>query len=166
MTVSLVCILLDSGTTNGAAILRGMKHILQHIELTLTAAGVVVFVAVYILFRHLNPWKAAALCAVLVGIVHGLIFYSVRSAQREARKKNVFSIRAMLNNMVKNELSVVLYADGDSEEDWREDDWREQAQRAVWEIQARLNFIECDSFRTKLNRASQAPLEEASAFDA
>jgi ElaB/YqjD/DUF883 family membrane-anchored ribosome-binding protein len=143
-----------------------MKRILPHIELTLTAAGVVMVVVVFYLCRHINPWKAAAICAVLVGVVHGLIFYSVRSAQREARKKNVFSIRGMLNNMVKNELDVVLYSDGHTEEDWKEDDWREQAQRAVWEIQARLNFIECDSFRTKLNRASQAALDEGAAFDA
>jgi hypothetical protein len=151
----------DSPERGDVVILRRMKNILQHIELTLTAVGVVVVVVVYFLCRQMNPWKATAVCAVLVGVVHGFIFYSVRSAQREARKKNVFSIRGMLDNMVKNELNVQLYPG-----DVHEEDWRDAAQRAVWEIQARLNFIESDSFRTKLNRASVAGLDEASAFDA
>jgi len=139
-----------------------MKSILQHIELTLTAAGVVVVVVVYYLCRHINAWKAAALCAVLVGVVHGFIFYSVRSAQREARKKNVFSIREMLDNMMKNELNVVLYPGDEQEEDWRA-----AAQRAVWEIQTRLNFIESESFKTKINgKAAGGRLDQGPAFDA
>ena len=138
-----------------------MKNVLEHIELTLTAVGVVVVVIVYFLFRNINAWKAAAVCAVLVGVVHGFIFYSVRSAQREARKKNVFSIRGMLDDMVTNELNVVLHPGDEHEEDWRD-----AAQRAVWEIQTRLNFIETESFSTKVNRAAGARLDDGSAFDA
>ena len=121
-----------------------MKIFLRYLELTLTAAGVVVVIVVYALCRHMNPWRAAALCAVVVGVLHGLIFYAVRSAQREARNRNVFSIRGMLEDMMKNRLQVVLYpGTGDDE------DWRSAAQRAVWEIQARLNFIEVESLKVK-----------------
>jgi hypothetical protein len=121
-----------------------MRIFLRYLELTLTAAGVVVVIVVYALCRHMNPWKAAALCAVVVGVLHGLIFYAVRSAQREARNRNVFSIRGMLEDMMKNRLQVVLYpGTGDDE------DWRSAAQRAVWEIQARLNFIEAESLKVK-----------------
>jgi hypothetical protein len=105
----------------------------------------VVVVVVYYLCRHINPWKAAALCAVFVAVVHGFIFYAVRSQQREARQKNVFSIREMLDDMMKNRLNVVLYpGSGEAE------DWRSAAQRAVWEIQTRLNFIEAESLKTKV----------------
>jgi predicted membrane channel-forming protein YqfA (hemolysin III family) len=121
-----------------------MRIFLRYLELTLTAAGVVVVIVVYALCRHMNPWKAAALCAVVVGVLHGLIFYAVRSAQREARNRNVFSIRGMLEDMMKNRLQVVLYPASGEEEDWRS-----AAQRAVWEIQARLNFIEAESLKTK-----------------
>lgn len=121
-----------------------MKIFLRYLELTLTAAGVVVVIVVYALCRHMDPWRAAALCAVVVGVLHGLIFYTVRSAQREARNKNVFSIRGMLEDMMQNKLQVVLFPSTTENEDWRS-----AAQRAVWEIQARLNFIEAESFKAK-----------------
>jgi uncharacterized membrane protein YraQ (UPF0718 family) len=137
-----------------------MKNILHHIELTLTAVGVVVVVVVFYLFRNLNAWKAAAVCAVLVGVVHGFIFYSVRKAQREARNKNVFSIRGMLENMMQHELKVKMHPGEDT------DDWRVMAQRAVWEIQTRLNFIESESFKTKVGAKSREGLNEGTALDA
>jgi Na+/melibiose symporter-like transporter len=121
-----------------------MKILLRYLELTLTAAGVVVVIVVYALCRHMDPWRAAALCAVVVGVLHGLIFYTVRSAQREVRNKNVFSIRGMLEDMMQNRLQVVLFPPTGENEDWRS-----AAQRAVWEIQARLNFIEAESLKVK-----------------
>jgi uncharacterized membrane protein YraQ (UPF0718 family) len=118
-----------------------MKTFLRYLELTLTAAGVVVVIIVYALFRHMDPWKAAAMCAVVVGVLHGLIFFAVRSAQREARKQEVWSIRGMLDDMMKNRLDVVLYPGDEGEH------WRVTAQRAVWEIQTRLNFIEAEGLK-------------------
>jgi hypothetical protein len=47
--------------------------------------------------------------------------------------------------MMKNRLDVVLYPGSGEEEDWRT-----AAQRAVWE-QARLNFIEAESLKTKVD---------------
>ncbi len=125
--------------------LRHMQTFLRYLELTLTAAGVVVVIVVYALARHMDPWKAAALCAVVVGVLHGMIFFAVRSAQREARRKAVWSIRGMLEDMMQNRLAVALYPAKDGEEE----DWRATAQRAVWEIQARLNFIEAEGVKGK-----------------
>jgi hypothetical protein len=122
-----------------------MRIFSRYLELILTAAGVVVVIVVYALARRMDPWKAAALCAVVVGVLHGLIFFAVRSAQREARNKEVFSIRTMLDAMVKNRLDVVLYP----AKDGAEEDWRTSAQRAVWEIQARLNFIEREGLKRR-----------------
>jgi MFS superfamily sulfate permease-like transporter len=111
----------------------------------LTAVGVVLVIVVYAVARHMDPWKAAALCAVVVGVLHGLIFFAVRSAQREARNKEVFSIRGMLEDLMKNRLDVVLYP----AQAGVEEDWRATAQRAVWEIQARLNFIEAERVKRR-----------------
>jgi len=77
----------------------------------------------------------------VVGVVHGLIFYLVRSRQRKTRSQEVFSIRGMLDDMVNNRLNVVLYP---TEEN---DDWRVRAQHAIWEIQTRLNFIEAENLK-------------------
>lgn len=119
-----------------------MKLILRYLELILTAVGVLVVFVIFAIFRTTTPWKPAALCAVAVGVVHGVIFYLVRSAQRRARSKEVFSIREMLDDMVNNKLDVVLYPTQEG------DDWRTRAQHAVWEIQARLNFIEAEGLKS------------------
>jgi hypothetical protein len=97
---------------------------------------------VFAIFKNIAPWKAAAICAVVVSVVHGAVFYAVRSIQRRGRKQAVFSIRTMLDDLVENKLDVVLYPpDGEPE------DWRYKAQRAVWEIQARLNYIEAEKIK-------------------
>jgi hypothetical protein len=113
-----------------------MKNFLRYLELILTVVGVLVVAAVFAIFRHTAPWKAAAICALSVGVIHGIIFFAVRSRQRKVRRLEVFSIRDMLEDMVDNRLSTVLYPPQEG------DDWRVRAQRAVWEIQARLNLIE------------------------
>jgi hypothetical protein len=112
--------------------------------LILTAVGVVVVIAVFAIFHAIAPWKAAAICAVTVSVIHGLIFFGVRSAQRGGRKKAVVSIRTMLDELVNNKLEVELFpSDGEPE------DWHFKAQRAVWEIQARLNYIEAESIKMR-----------------
>jgi MFS superfamily sulfate permease-like transporter len=128
-----------------------MRIFLRYLELVLSAAGVVLVIVVYALARHMDPWKAAALCAVVVGVLHGMIFFAVRSAQRSARNKEVFSIRGMLDDMVKNRLDVVLYPAKEGEQE----DWRAAAQRAVWEIQARLNFIEAEGMKRRPDDAER-----------
>ena len=122
---------------------RVMKPFLRYLELILTAAGVVVILLIFTIFRNTTPWKAAAICSIVVGIVHGLIFYLVRSKQRKTRSQEVFSIREMLDDMVNNRLNIALYP---NQED---DDWRARAQHAVWEIQTRLNFIEAETLKSR-----------------
>jgi uncharacterized membrane protein YraQ (UPF0718 family) len=120
-----------------------MKPFLRYLELILTAVGVIVIFLIFAIFRDTSPWKAAAICAVVVGVVHGLIFYLVRARQRKTRSQEVFSIREMLDDMVNDQLNVVLYPNEEN------DDWRARAQHAVWEIQARLNFIEAESLKAR-----------------
>jgi len=120
-----------------------MKPLLRYLELILTAVGVLVIFLIFAIFRDTTPWKAAAICAVVVGVVHGVIFYLVRARQRKARSEEVFSIRGMLDDMVNDQLSVVLYPNEEN------DGWRVRAQHAVWEIQARLNFIEAESLKAR-----------------
>jgi hypothetical protein len=70
--------------------------------------------------------------------------------QRRRRKQAVFSIRTMLDDLMDNKLSTHLYpADGEPE------DWKYKAQRAVWEIQARLNYIEAESLRRRQGDQSE-----------
>jgi hypothetical protein len=120
-----------------------MKSLLRNLELILTAAGVLVVFVIFAIFRDAGPWKPAAICAVAVGVIHGILFYLVRSKQRKARNSEVFSIRDMLDDVLKNRLTTVLYPPD------MQDDWRTRAQLAVWEIQTRLNYIEAESFQSQ-----------------
>ena len=117
-----------------------MQKVLEYLELILTAAGVVVVIAFFALFRNIAPWKAAALSALAVGVLHGVIFFAVRSAQRRARQKAVTKIRETLDDLVRNKLQVVLFAT-----EIKDQDWRPAAQRAVEEIQHSLRRIEAES---------------------
>ncbi|MDQ2834834.1 MAG: hypothetical protein M3Y50_14075 [Acidobacteriota bacterium] len=119
-----------------------MKNLLEYLELILTAAGVLVVIAVFAIFRNVTPWKAAALSALAVGVLHGAIFFVVRSSQRRARKAAVVKIRHTFDDLVRNKLQVVLFAT-----EIHDQDWRPAAQRAVQEIQNSLDRIEHESFR-------------------
>jgi hypothetical protein len=59
--------------------------------------------------RTLNP-RAAAISALAVGVLHGIILFIVRSAQRGARRAAVSSIRHIFDDLVRNKLQVVLFA--------------------------------------------------------
>lgn len=121
-----------------------MQKLLEYLELVLTGVGVVVVIACFAVFRHIDPWKAAALSALAVGVVHGLIFFAVRSAQRQARYKSIQNIRHTLDDLVRNKLQVVLFAT-----EIKDQDWRPAAQRAVEEIQISLRRIEAESLTAR-----------------
>ncbi len=117
-----------------------MRRFLENLELILTGAGVAVVAIFFALFRDIAPWKAAALSALAVGVLHGIIFFAVRSAQRQARNKAVTAIRHTLDDLVRNKLQVVLFTT-----EIKDEDWRPAAQRAVQEIQLSLNRIEAEA---------------------
>jgi len=125
-----------------------MQRFLEYLELILTGAGVLVVAIFFTLFRNIGPWKAAALSALAVGILHGIIFFAVRSVQRQARKKAITAIRHTLDDLVRNKLQVVLFAT-----EIKDEDWRPAAQRAVQEIGISLNRIEAEALTaTKISR--------------
>jgi len=119
-----------------------MKRLLEYLELILTAAGVVVVVIVFAIFRNVSAWKAATIAAVAVGILHGSIFFAVRSVQRRTRRQEVRRIRETFNNLIRNKLQVVLFAT-----EVPDGDWRPVAQRAVAEIEESLDRIDAESMR-------------------
>ena len=121
-----------------------MRKILEHLELILTAAGVLVVVAFFLVFRNIAAWKAAALSAVAVAVLHGIIFAVVRSTQRRVRRLAVIKIRRTFDDLVRNKLQVVLFAT-----EIQDEDWRPAAQRAVQEIQNSLARIESEALTAK-----------------
>jgi len=86
-----------------------MRTFLANLELILTAAGLlVVFVATIVAEQlGVGVWPAAALSAILVGIIHGLLFWVVRRRQRKVRAAAIQDIQAMLSDIINNQLTVI-----------------------------------------------------------
>ncbi|HEY0789883.1 MAG TPA: hypothetical protein VGD78_02355 [Chthoniobacterales bacterium] len=87
-----------------------MRVLLNHIELWLSALGIVIICGVPTLLRgtYPDPWPSAAITAVLVGLLHGFIFWAVRSRQRQIRNRAIKEITRMLQDRINNELAVIL----------------------------------------------------------
>ncbi|MDT7855844.1 hypothetical protein RQM47_04240 [Rubrivirga sp. S365] len=86
-----------------------MKHFVDHIELYLSAAGLVVVWAAAALLgpAGVDVWQIAAVTALGVSVVHGVLFWVVRRRQRLVRARSVHEIREMLADQVKNQLAVM-----------------------------------------------------------
>ncbi|MCS6988450.1 MAG: hypothetical protein NZM06_02925 [Chloroherpetonaceae bacterium] len=86
-----------------------MRFILKYIELILTAAGIVVIMVVPSLFStsETDLVAARATTAILVGVLHGVIFFVIRHRQRQVREATIDEIRAMLKDVINNHLTVI-----------------------------------------------------------
>ena len=82
---------------------------LDHIELWLSAAGILVvgLVAVVLGPAGGDVWKVATVTALLISVLHGLIFYVVRRRQGAVRQRAILEIREMMADLVKNDLAVI-----------------------------------------------------------
>lgn len=83
-------------------------RLLRHLELYLTAAGLLVIVLVPQLFATESQILAAAVTAALVGVVHGGIFWAVRRRQRLMRELLIADVQGMLKDRINNRLQAML----------------------------------------------------------
>ncbi len=86
-----------------------MKRFIDNIELWLSAAGLlVVWGAAAVLGpTGVGVWQIAAVTALGVSVLHGLIFWVVRRRQRLIRSESVHTIREMLTDQVSNQLAIM-----------------------------------------------------------
>jgi ABC-type multidrug transport system fused ATPase/permease subunit len=81
----------------------------NNIELVLSTVGLAVIVTVPLLLQP-SPdelWRVAAVTAVVVGLLHGVIFWLIRRRQRQMRAATIAQIREMLQDVVRNQLAVI-----------------------------------------------------------
>jgi len=88
---------------------RSMGFFLRHLELFLTAAGLVVIFGVTALFHpaDTSPWTVATVTAVAVGVLHGFLFWLVRQRQRDVRRRALAETERMLRDVIINQLAVI-----------------------------------------------------------
>ncbi|HEY0969052.1 MAG TPA: hypothetical protein VGD88_16795 [Opitutaceae bacterium] len=85
-----------------------MKAFLNNLELILTAAGlVVIFGATLLTPATANRWEVAAVTAIAVGVLHGVIFWLVRRRQRQVRQQALEEVAVMLRDIVNNQLTII-----------------------------------------------------------
>ncbi len=76
------------------------QHFIRHIELWLSAAGLLVaFVVPTILGPGVDFWKAVALTALLVSVLHGIVFWSVKRRHASVRRQTIAEVRGMLSSL-------------------------------------------------------------------
>lgn len=87
-------------------------------ELWLSAAGV----AVILLLPRLlgasggNHWKATAITAMVVGVLHGILFWSVRRRQRLVRERTLAEAQTMLRDGIQKQVAALLTLDARASE--------------------------------------------------
>ncbi|APB32911.1 hypothetical protein GlitD10_0597 [Gloeomargarita lithophora Alchichica-D10] len=85
------------------------KIILPYLELVLTGLGVLVIIITgwVAQFWEAHIWQVTTIAATLVGILHGLIFWSVRHRQHRVRQIAIGQVREMLKDLVQNRLQSI-----------------------------------------------------------
>ncbi|MCJ2544235.1 hypothetical protein [Thermostichus vulcanus] len=81
--------------------------LLNNIELILTGVGLLVILLSGLVANRAEFWKITALVAILVGVLHGLIFWVIRRRQRLVRAEAIAQVRDMLEDLMKNKLQSV-----------------------------------------------------------
>ena len=84
-----------------------VRRFLQHIELWLSCAGLLVVWAVTLTASAAEPWKAAALTALGVSVVLGVVFWAVRTRQRRVRAEAAHESCGRLTDEAVRPLAVI-----------------------------------------------------------
>jgi hypothetical protein len=55
-----------------------------------------------------EPWQAATAAMIVIGGLHGIVFWSIRRRQRAVRHQAIQEITDMLQDRINNDLAVIL----------------------------------------------------------
>ncbi len=123
-----------------------MRFFLKYIELILTGAGILVVAFVPSLFSSEEYLLLSrAVTALLVGVLHGLIFFLIRHRQRQVREQTLNEIRTMLKDVLNNHLTVISISTSNNTAASKA---VERIQRATSAISDALNNISEESLRS------------------
>jgi hypothetical protein len=122
-------------------------HFIRHVELYLTAVGLLVILLVPSLFTTEQRLAVIAITAVGVGVVHGVLFWVVRRRQRLVRKALLQDVQGMLKDRINNKLQVVLVHTDAANRDLSPDDQAQLREVAdsVKEVAALLDRLSLEA---------------------
>lgn len=86
------------------------KFSLDNAELWIGSFGAAVVGATLVLLQPAfgGPWQAAMAAMIVIGGLHGLVFWSIRRRQQAARHEAIQEITRMLQDRINNDLAVIL----------------------------------------------------------
>jgi len=94
-----------------------MKYVfLRYIELILTTIGLlIIFAFIAWLPDSLeNKWFIVSWVSLVIGGLHGFIFFAVRNRQRRVREEAIHEVAMMLQDLINNKMTVIRnYAGSD-----------------------------------------------------
>lgn len=122
-----------------------MQFFLKHIELILSAAGLLVIGLVPRIFRQEARWQVTSLTAIGVGLLHGTIFWVIRQRQRTVRQQAIDEVSRMLEDVVNNQLAVILMTVYDTQAERQQE--LIQVQSAMHKITDALNSLSEESLQ-------------------
>jgi hypothetical protein len=135
------------------------RHLLENLELWLSSVGVaVVFVTPIVLLRRESSaaqnvdagtyWRTAGITAVIVAVLHGVIFWGVRRRQRRVRADVLQQVRMMLSDVVNNDLQVITLGLSQHPEFVRERQALAKMEKAVRRITAAVDDVSEESLQS------------------
>lgn len=124
-----------------------MKSFLRNLELWLSGAGLLVILAAprVVGAEGAGLWRAAAITAAIVGVLHGVIFWLVRRRERRQREAAIRDVRAMMQHVVNNQLMVILGRISIAPATREDREGLAEATRAIEQISTLVNTLSDES---------------------
>jgi len=135
-----------------------MRIFLTYIELILTAVGLAIIVLLMAMLPETmqNKWFIVAWVALIVGSLHGVIFFAVRNRQRRVRLDALREASAMLRDMINNQLTVVRVYSASHDEKLRQ-----LSDEAVMNVSRIINSLSEESLTSWKERYKEALTKNA-----
>jgi len=85
-----------------------LRLLLQYLELILTAIGLGICCALIALLPPtMNKWQVIAIAAIVISLVHGLIFFAVKARQRAVRLQAIQDVAYLLQDQVTRYVELI-----------------------------------------------------------
>lgn len=89
-------------------LMKSVTYFFKHIELWLSAIGlVVIFVVPRLFSANGDLGYVTAITATAIGLLHGMIIWLVRRRQRFIRQRAIRELQLMLEDRIQNQLMVI-----------------------------------------------------------
>jgi ABC-type iron transport system FetAB permease component len=122
---------------------------LRYVELILTGVGLLIIVLVMYLIpsTHTNKWFVVSWVAIIIGALHGVIFFVIRNRQRVVRTEAIYEVSLMLQDKINNHMMVIMNLSGSSDQSKRK-----LVDEAIHDVSHIVNTLSEESLTSWKNR--------------